>query len=275
MNLAYADAFFRSATLRQAIYYKKEVLKLPYPWTDDQRFCSSRFCNVFRWQDKTTKRILEAANGAIGKLLVYRSVSRISTINYLEKNWDGRSVYGLNLALKEYARNHAVHTGAFFIWPVPGHARWELPGFLLERVSLASVQQAKTIEELTAYFETILGVGPFMAYEYATDISYLRKYPDERTWASAGPGALRGLSRVIYGERRPIDPAIALDAMRILLSRWEAYPIEKTMSEYLEPRYVEDACVPFRSRLTLREVEHWLCEYDKYRRSTPNKRKYP
>lgn len=270
------ESFFDSAALRQAIYFKKEVLKLSYPWSDDARFNSDFFCNVFRWQDKTTKRILEAAKADIGKLLVYRSVSRISTVDYLEEHWDGSSVLGLNCALHELSKHSPVHTGAFFIWPVPGHARWELPGMLLERLDIIEIYNASVMQDVFEYLRRLPGVGYFMAYEYATDISYLIPYPDEKEWASFGPGALRGISRILYKERRPLPKGFdALAFGKELYDAWSHDDHVARMSKYLPEECAIEAARPFYKRLTMREVEHWLCEYDKYKRSTRNKRRYP
>ena len=52
-QLSRALEFCKLAEERQKIYIKKKAGE-PKPWTEDKIFQSSRFCNVFREQDKTS-----------------------------------------------------------------------------------------------------------------------------------------------------------------------------------------------------------------------------
>jgi hypothetical protein len=114
-------------------------------------------------------------------------------------------------------------------------------------------------------------LGRFMSYEVVTDLRHtwlLRKASDILSWASAGPGCARGLEWIFpeeaplhYGSKK--DQERMLDMMRELLScsRDKAY---WQNSQWLPP-------------WEMREVEHVLCEYDKYRRGKAGqrlKRKY-
>ena len=70
------------------------------------------------------------------------------------------------------------------------------------------------------------------------------------TWANAGPGAKRGLNRI---SDRPLNAGThvkqVLDEMRILLD--------------LSDNKLE----PFVPTLEMRDIEHCLCEFDKYERT--------
>lgn len=118
-------------------------------------------------------------------------------------------------------------------------------------------------------------LGTFHSYEIVTDLRHtelLDKAPDILTWANMGPGARRGLNR-IYGRGRAgegrdvwgasITTGQALDEMRELLrcSRDAKYwpqahktTAEGAAREGLWPKW------------ELRDVEHTLCEFDKYNR---------
>ena len=115
------------------------------------------------------------------------------------------------------------------------------------------------LENVWQWFRSQRGIGDFLAYEIVSDLrhtKYLRDAPDIMTWANAGPGALRGLTRLwgyqpktrqISGYSFPKKNA--LEAMQTLLeksqeARWELHTPPWEM----------------------REVEHWLCEFDKYER---------
>ena len=96
------------------------------------------------------------------------------------------------------------------------------------------------------------GWGDFMAYEVITDLRhtrYLNKAPDINTWAVAGPGAIRGLNR-LHGRdyKKGMSQAQACAEMRELLE------------------LSRDALPDFVPPLELREIEHSLCETDKWLR---------
>ena len=271
--MQFAQKFFETAALRQAIYYKKEVLREPYPWSSDERFNTEFFCNVFRWQDKTTKVIFDKAK-SIEELIVYRCLSRIETIEYLDKHWNGESLDSLNTLLAAYALRHPVMTNAFFVWPKPGKRRYEIPGLIFAALDPDKISKAKTMQEVFTYCRSLPATGPFMAYEYATDFSYLVKYPDETSWSSCGLGARRGMSRVLTGDAFAAKDEDYQAFSLTLYEAWTRFDHAKELRKYLAPQDAELAARPFYERLTMREVEHWLCEYDKYRRDGRTKRQY-
>jgi hypothetical protein len=96
------------------------------------------------------------------------------------------------------------------------------------------------------------GWGPFTAYEVVCDARYTRygeRWIDTNTWANAGPGAKRGLNRLMGRPlKEPWASTSSLVAMRLYF-------------EALVPRW------PYEPALELREIEHCLCEFDKYERA--------
>ena len=51
--------FFEFIYDRQLIWYKKEVLLLPPPWTDDPVLGKYKFCNVYRELDRGSKYLIK------------------------------------------------------------------------------------------------------------------------------------------------------------------------------------------------------------------------
>ena len=91
-----------------------------------------------------------------------------------------------------------------------------------------------------------------MAYEVVTDLrhsKYLENADDILTWANAGPGAKRGLNR-IHG--------------RLLEQTIKPRQLTIEMQELLD--MAGDYIGSFLPDLEMREIEHCLCEYDKYER---------
>lgn len=107
---------------------------------------------------------------------------------------------------------------------------------------------------LTDQLRSLPRVGGFIAYEAVTDCTYsfLTESPDREMWANAGPGAVRGLNR-LAGEplTAPRKPEEATGAMRALLPA-------------LRKEWPRAWLKPGDLRIGMREVEHSLCEFDKY-----------
>lgn len=109
-------------------------------------------------------------------------------------------------------------------------------------------------------------IGDFTAYEIVTDLRHtalLDRAPDINTWANPGPGAKRGLN-VMHG--RPLKSGVRREVyveemMLLLEAAWDA--------QYW-PQYPELAGLLGTPddwpTWELREVEHTLCEFFKYRR---------
>lgn len=308
------DAFFKSATLRHCIWYKKEILKEQYPWSNDERFNTVFFCNVFRRIDKTTKtivrliskalpneKIVQNADGSISvsdernidfflKLIVARNLSNNETLKYLESNgWFAVPYNRRTLDILLYNRafkGEAVHTSGFLVYS-GGMRKFRLPGYVSSIIDPQSVLRSDSIEECWNTLVEVPYIGPFMAYEYATDLSYFIEYPDKQSWSNPGPGAYRGMIWIMFGFFNKHDkPNVKSEYQSFsneLLGKWNTYVREQlyedVQKEFPDSRYDTETCVKDIKRyflcLTMREVEHWLCEFDKYCRKTRNKRVYP
>jgi hypothetical protein len=102
-------------------------------------------------------------------------------------------------------------------------------------------------------------IGSFMAYELVTDLRHtalLRDAPDINTWAATGPGAARGLDWVFGGPTVPRGYG---------KPKWEAADLAEMMVLLEMSRDPRNWPAEW-PRWELREVEHTLCEYDKWKR---------
>lgn len=121
----------------------------------------------------------------------------------------------------------------------------------------------RSLEEAWAFFQQprYVGWGPFMAYEVVTDLRhtrYLREAPDIMLWANAGPGAIRGLNRLHGRPLKTHPPAAQTNAemqeLLHILNQLDRFEFTKTFG----PIGIQ--------RFEMRDVEHSLCEGDKYLR---------
>jgi hypothetical protein len=112
-----------------------------------------------------------------------------------------------------------------------------------------------TLEQAWDWLRKFSYLGDFMAYEVVTDLRFthvLDRAPDIMTWANAGPGAMRGLNR-LHGRK--------------LMFRQKKQEWNAEMQKLLELSKDEKNW-PWPERpLEMREIEHSLCEYDKWVRA--------
>lgn len=137
------------------------------------------------------------------------------------------------------------------------------------------------LQDVWSWLKQFPYIGDFQAYEIVTDLRHtalLDRAPDINTWASAGPGARKGLE-YIYGKCG--NRAWQIEKMREMLemSRDDRYWPQPS-PEGVSLRALTGASVPVYTDKTLirvctvedwpawelREVEMWLCETAKYLR---------
>ena len=106
-----------------------------------------------------------------------------------------------------------------------------------------------SLENSWKSFLPYAGFSDFMSYEVVTDLrhtKWLEKAPDIMTWANPGPGAMRGLNRIFGRELNDKQKKpLFIQEMRDLLALLNNEPLP----------------------LEMRDIEHCLCEFDKYERA--------
>lgn len=295
------EEFFDFAAERHAVYIKKEVLGLPKPWTNDPVLGSYFFCNVFRTLDKTTVWIKKYVIDAYAndpdlwkRIIVTRFFSRVDCLEDIRINEGLATLDSIREGIKRRVRGGLpVHTQGFLVGPgFPGKKiqKWDQPFHLVNEIESAipdyqrHVRMGNSLEKAHKELLPFDSVGPFLAYEYVTDYSYasalLAEADDIYDWSNPGPGAKRGMRRILGNG--PKDANIPVSAYpefsNEVLTIWQSVPMMTRVRDYLptlswfDKRVVE--AIWMFINLTMREVEHWLCEFDKYKRGGSSKRRY-
>lgn len=250
---------------RESIRKKREAGK-PKPWTKDEILQQYRFCNVFREDDAVTKDIrrifskYEHTKHIWFLMCVARQINHTPTLEEIAPYlipFQGSKVKKIMHAKK--ARGEKVYTSAYMLT----NAAAKIPkiDYTVDLCLKPLWRQRARLERaftdtysLHAFWELLMkekGFGPFITYEVVTDLrhtSHLKNAKDIHTWANAGPGALRGLNRLqgLDLKNRMNMPA-ANELMQQLLPiaqrRLKGFP-----------------------QLEMRDIEHSLCEFDKYSR---------
>ena len=232
----------------------------PWPWTDDPILQEYKFTNAYRERDKTTVWFRENIRDPLKfkpevymATVIFRWFNLIETGQTLLKHnlhidWDPEKAYDVIMPQDKWI------TGAYMIKSPTNKNKVRgvcetITNVWNDREKFLDKCPWDSLQKMSTWLEGYPFLGPFLAYELATDFRHtfvgFRAF-DILTWANAGPGAMRGLNR-IYG-------------------RELTYTSKK-----------HDWCAEMRELLTLaviqhsldfelREIEHSLCEFDKYER---------
>jgi hypothetical protein len=286
------EGFFAFMRERHSVYLRRQAGQ-PRPWTDDPILHKYKFTNVFRELDRTTiwfrenirDRYDDPSDPAkcLYAIAVFRWFNRIET---------GDALFNKTDAFEQFARSHDVKylrealmdvigpkgpfvTGAHMVYAVPNMPLHEGVLHCIDRFvnddgnesAFVAWDMAKNPGDFSIEWtwewmtRSYFGLGSFLAYELATDMRHthlLRGARDIMSWANPGPGSTRGLNRVFsrpYTARPSREKLV--EEMRFLLQHtkgdWaKEYNFWPNNEQFPE--------------LEMRDIEHSLCEYDKYLR---------
>lgn len=283
------DRFLYWIKERHAIYLRRQAGH-PKPWTDDRVLQSYFFTNPYRENDKVTvwlrenvRKVFALKDQVLFATIAFRWFNLPVTGHILmgqHMEWWNRSWSRKNLLfrwdeqeainrLTAYWQNgeNPVFTGAYMIKAGNGPRGCKIPQVcksishaltLVPRI-LEVCKTEQTMEATWKELCSIRNMGTFMSYEVVCDLRYthlLCNATDKDTWANPGPGAIRGLHRLQGG----VPGRGPLDSSRFV-KRKDAIP---KMVELLGIARKKLKDMP---HLELREIEHSLCEGDKYERA--------
>jgi len=252
---------------RHWIYVQRFEKNLPPPWTTDKILQQYKFTNVFRQLDRVTielNKFLPADHPEYLFNLIWmrwfnwpETWKLIGLIN----NWPKEKRSFIRMCKGWQNGGYQLFTGAYIVTnggrSCPKLDYYvEMMDVLWKDRDLLSeyIKTMGTLEETWNILKSQPGLGPFTAYEVVTDLrwTWLKNAPDIMTWANPGPGARRGLNRLagrdlkatVLREQQIREIKKLLDIAGVV--RWPSW----------FPTY----------DLEMREIEHSLCEFDKYER---------
>lgn len=256
--------FFWWINERHSIYNKRKAGLPREQWTDDRILKTYRFTNPFRENDKTTvwfrenmRDPLKDDNKVMLATVIFRWFNLIETgqtllDNNLHIQWDSE------LARSEIKKQNKYVTGGYIIKTPDGMDKVDGVIWCVERVLkdenriIDRLHKMETLKEAWSMFLEYPYLGAFMSYELITDLRhthFLNTARDIYGWANAGPGAMRGLNR-IHG--------------RDLNYKRKSHPWNDEMLKLLGlSKNWFGSSFPV---LEMRDIEHSLCEFDKYER---------
>ena len=255
---------------RHQIYLRRKSGE-PFPWTEDKILQTYSFCNVFRELDKVTIWIRENWREPYADhpnlpfaMAMARQINWPETLEELgfPLVWEPENLKAIMQARKD--RGEKVYTGAYMLTGTLGGTKVEqtIDKILTPLYKNPPLIYPKSLESTWSEYLPYAGFSGFMAYEVVTDLrhtKYLNQAEDIMTWANAGPGARRGLNR-IHGRplKHPIKTRQLNEEMNSLLNK---------APQYLAGTIDHGSSTTLCFSLEMREIEHCLCEFDKYERA--------
>lgn len=230
------------------------------PWTLDPILGQYRFCNVHREDDKVTRWIAHnwrnphaTSTMIVAAMVLARTVNWPPTLRAIgfPELWNNTNI--IRVIQEQHSKGKAW--GSAYIVSTNGHAI-EKALYVVRDVCcpVAKGWQAPTANTLRAYYDRLRrfnGLGSFMAGQIVADLKNAPRHrlstaPDWWTWATPGPGSMRGLS--VYWDLR-----VAPGNFLTYLHKMEA-EVEPLLDSNIAP-------------LCSQDWQNVMCEFSKYHKA--------
>lgn len=270
------DTYWRFATERQDILLRR-VRGEPAPWTSDKVLATYKFTNAYRAADRVSQYLIKKviysgtydARDTIFRILLFKLFNKTATWELLEES-HGELVARrfdvdafdrtLNAALRSGA---AIYSAAYIMPSGPVRVRQprkhrthlDLLASLLRDQLPDRLIAARSMAEAYELLRALPGVGPFLAYQFVTDLNYSDHFDfSEMEFVVPGPGARDGIRKCF----------ISLgDYSEAEVIRWVA----ERQAEEFAARGLSFVSLWGRP-LQLIDCQNLFCEVDKYARVT-------
>lgn len=270
-------AFIRE---RHAIYERRRAGNSK-PWTRDPILQQYRFCNVYRELDMVTAWIREnwrepnrTDPDVWFAMTVARLLNKPESLAALDVRrhvlrWDPKSFKKIMRLRKEagekvFSAAYMIHADAVETGLKTDYlADFVLASMWKEREALRP-RSTNTLAAFHARLMTQRDMGSFMAGQVVADTKFtalLEKAPDFWTWATPGPGSMRGLNRVCgYSIERSWQDGAVNHWHPTLFGLLTGCLASKVGIDQL----TREAEMP---RISAQDLQNCLCEFDKYERA--------
>lgn len=215
-------AYWRFAAERQSIFFRR--LNKEKRLTTDPVLTQFKFTNAYRASDRVSQFLIrnvvyrddlpDDPNNLFFRIMLFKLFNKIETWEYLERcfgelTWDAFDVERFDIALtKRMSAGQRIYSAAY-IMPSAGTAFGHrlkhqnhlcLIKHLIAQRFPFQLQSATSMAEVYQILLSAPSIGPFLAYQFATDINYsaLTNF-SESEFVVAGPGAIDGIQKCFIG----------------------------------------------------------------------------
>jgi hypothetical protein len=268
------DTYWRFAVERQNVLFRRlEGMKAP--WTPDPILAAFKFTNAYRAADRVSQYLIRKViysgdndpADVLLRVLLFKLFNKIETWELIEHTHGCVSVATFDVDRLDRTLNAALSAGASiysaaYIMPSgPAEIRQprkhrmhlELIRSALRGGLATRVENAKSMAELYALLLALPSIGPFLAYQFATDLNYGPFVNfSEMDFVVPGPGAYDGIKKCFSS----LGDYSAAEAIRWVADRQE---------EEFKKRDLRFKSLWGRP-LQLIDCQNLFCEVDKYSR---------
>lgn len=277
--------FFQFVFDRQLVWYNR-FCDNQIPWTQDMVLKRYKFCNVYRELDKGTAYIIEKLKDIGDRKIIFQNVVFYRFFNkynlyedlniniikefgskqskILIKKFDnlkkiGKTIFNDAYLISGNKTNEAKHI--FILKNLQKFFEEQNLEKIINRIAFI-----KTPQESLEIIKEIPSVGNFLAYEIWVDLTYFNFFKSSWTdndFVNIGPGAKWGLE-LIYNKK--LKSKELLEKIYHLYNVQKKYfdKIKKENKSWLDICY--EKCFSNYPYLSIRNIEHSLCEFRKYLR---------
>lgn len=269
--------YFTFCEKRHEIYLKRQA-GYPWPWTTDLILQKYKFTNICRELDTGTIWLREYIREPYAghpelffNMALYRRYNLTLFADALRMNIGFIEDYpAIKDELLKFCHDYHSQGGKVFTSAHMINCIRQFPSkidYVFDFCATKMWEARREFDLCTTLEDTfnriikLDGIGAFIGYEIVTDMRharYLDNAPDIMTWANPGPGAQRGILRLMDW---PINNQAGLPKLPKGVRIPEFIEAMKVVLE-ASKEYLPDWMPAFE----LRDVEHSLCEYDKYMR---------
>lgn len=284
---------------RYKIHLRKDVYKLPAPWTEDPVLAEFRFTNIRREHDRETLWLINniTSNPRLSyenKLLncfLFRLFNKHETaeligmpIEFYDKEGNPQYKPEAYRTVFYKARwkdpKRVFFTNAFITGGLKRALKWYLPQddpsnsmemrvmhfmrHLIQEGLVQSIQSdnIKTPQDCFNLLRNFMGIGDFLAYQIFVDYTYIAEFPfSENEFVVAGPGCKAGL-RCLFPDLRGLTYEEALFWLRDNLDH-----IFKKLKLDWQPEELFVDLPEYDRCMNIMSLENCMCEISKYIRA--------
>lgn len=269
-------AYWYFAAERQRIFFRR-LQNREGPLTKDPVLRNFKFTNAYRASDRVSQYLIRNVIyrddlpsdecNTFFRILLFKLFNKIETWRYLEDSLGPLTWAEFNFKNYDALLSRRLATGeriysAAYIMPSGGRSfehklkhqnHLRMIEYLMREGYPARLSDCKGMEEAFALLRTVPFLGPFLAYQFVTDLNYSRLTEfREDEFVVAGPGALDGIAKCFLG-------ADAVNSANIIRYMWEH-----------QDKHFADLGIEFPSLwgrpLQLIDCQNIFCEISKYAR---------
>jgi len=294
------ELFFKTMFERQEIWHKRFILGQERPWTEDPFFSNNKFTNVYReldrhsqWQIKNVFLKHEKKNGNVDllwRIMLFRYFNKPEFFEFIGgvpsyEEYDQATLEQQMADYRETGENPFTNAYLINSMACPGRKRdWCYANKVIPtlhkkvRKLQLVLAKAKSPEVIITFLKTLPAVADFIAHEFYQDFTYAPKYSevnlmrfDQDDFTNVGPGASVGIRLIFPNLKNGKDQTVGIYWLRDLA--------QEQLGQFGDFKYLnwdketKSYSVKKDGKITLHQVEMWLCEFQKYWKMTIGKGK--